>query len=83
VLPHVSPTGTSRTNDTEGIAVEGGTDAAPNTPADVANAQQQLKVAQWLVPALTGAIAVLDCTELACTPRSPVAPHHCTPNCRT
>jgi hypothetical protein len=44
----------------DGAPVEGGTDAAPDTPAGVAKAQQQLKVAQWLVPALTGGIAVLN-----------------------
>ena len=40
--------------------VEGGTDPAPETPPEVAQAQQQLKVTQWVIPALTGAIAVLN-----------------------
>ena len=43
--------------------VQGGTAPAPDTPADAAKAQQQLKVAQWLVPALTGGIAVLNSVE--------------------
>jgi hypothetical protein len=43
-----------------GAPVEGGTDPGPDTPADVAKAQQQLDVAQWLVPALTGGIVVLN-----------------------
>jgi hypothetical protein len=47
----------------DGTPVEGSTDPAPDTPADVAKAQQQLKVAQWTVPALTGAIAVLNSLE--------------------
>jgi hypothetical protein len=47
----------------DGAPVEGGTEAAPDTPAGVAKAQQQLKVAQWLVPALTGGIAVLNAVE--------------------
>jgi hypothetical protein len=47
----------------DGAPVEGGTDAVQDTPAGVAKAQQQLKVAQWLVPALTGAIAVLNAVE--------------------
>jgi hypothetical protein len=47
----------------DGAPVEGGTDPAPETPADVAGAQQQLKVTQWLIPALTGGIAVLNSLE--------------------
>jgi hypothetical protein len=47
----------------DGAPVEGGTDAVQDTPAGVAKAQQQLKVAQWLVPALTGGIAVLNSVE--------------------
>lgn len=31
-----------------------------DTPPDVANAQQQLQVLQWAVPALTGALVVLS-----------------------
>lgn len=40
--------------------VEGGTEPAPETPEEVAKAQQQLKVTQWLIPGLTGAITVLN-----------------------
>jgi hypothetical protein len=42
------------------VPVEGGTDPSAGTPADVAKAQQQLNVCQWLIPALTGGIAVLN-----------------------
>lgn len=42
------------------MPVEGGTDPSAGTPADVAKAQQQLNVCQWLIPALTGGIAVLN-----------------------
>ncbi|SNR29437.1 hypothetical protein [Blastococcus mobilis] len=43
-----------------GTPVEGGTDPAADTPQDVAQAQQQLKITQWVIPALTGGIAVLN-----------------------
>jgi hypothetical protein len=43
----------------DGTPVEGGTDPAADTPADVAETQRQLKVTQWVIPALTGGIAVL------------------------
>jgi hypothetical protein len=39
--------------------VEGGTEPAPETPTEVANAQKQLKVLQWVIPALTGGLEVL------------------------
>jgi hypothetical protein len=44
----------------EPAVVEGGTDPAPETPEDVAKAQRQLKVCQWLIPGLTGGVAVLN-----------------------
>lgn len=44
----------------DGEPVEGGTDPSPMTSPDVARAQRQLKVCQWLVPALTGALEVLN-----------------------
>lgn len=44
----------------DGVPVEGGTDASTQTPADVARAQQQLSVTQWVIPALTGGLAVLN-----------------------
>ena len=40
--------------------VEGGTDPGDHTPEDVAKAQRQLKVLQWVIPALTGAVLVLN-----------------------
>ena len=43
----------------DGVPVEGGTDPAPDTPTDVADTQRQLKVTQWVIPALTGGLAVL------------------------
>jgi hypothetical protein len=43
----------------DGASVEGGTEPAPETPTEVAKAQQQLKVLQWLIPGLTGGIVVL------------------------
>jgi hypothetical protein len=44
----------------EGEPVEGGTDPTAATTPDVAKAQRQLKVCQWLVPGLTGALGVLN-----------------------
>ena len=42
------------------VPVEGGTDPSVDTPEDVAKAQRQLKVLQWVIPALTGAVLVLN-----------------------
>jgi len=42
------------------VPVEGGTDPGGHTPQDVAKAQRQLKVLQWAIPALTGAVLVLN-----------------------
>jgi hypothetical protein len=42
------------------VPVEGGTDPSTATPEDVAKAQRQLKVLQWVIPALTGAVLVLN-----------------------
>jgi hypothetical protein len=42
------------------VPVESATDPAPETPAEVATAQRQLKVLQWVIPALTGGIVVLN-----------------------
>ena len=44
----------------EGEPVAGGTDPSPVTSPDVAKVQRQLKVCQWLIPGLTGAIEVLS-----------------------
>ena len=42
------------------VSVEAGTDPSDDTPQDVAKAQRQLKVLQWVIPALTGAVLVLN-----------------------
>jgi hypothetical protein len=42
------------------VPVEGGTEPGGDTPEDVAKAQRQLKVLQWVIPALTGAVLVLN-----------------------
>jgi hypothetical protein len=42
------------------VPVEGGTEPSSDTPEDVAKAQRQLKVLQWVIPALTGAVLVLN-----------------------
>jgi hypothetical protein len=43
-----------------GTPVEGATEPAAGTLQDVAKAQQQLRIAQWVIPALTGGIVVLN-----------------------
>jgi hypothetical protein len=40
--------------------VEGGTTPAGNTPPELAGAQRQLTVLQWVIPGLTGAALVLN-----------------------
>ena len=42
------------------VPVEGGTDPSGDTPEDVAKAQRQLKALQWVIPALTGAVLVVN-----------------------
>ena len=42
------------------VPVESGTEPAETTPPDVAQAQRQLKVLQWAVPAITGALIVVS-----------------------
>ena len=42
------------------VPVASATQPAGETPADVASAQKQLRVLQWEVPALTGAMVVLS-----------------------
>jgi len=42
------------------VPVEGGTDPSVDTPEDIAKAQRQLKLLQWLIPALTGAVLVVN-----------------------
>jgi hypothetical protein len=43
-----------------GTPVEGATEPAAGTLQDVAKAQQQLRITQWVIPALTGGIVVLN-----------------------
>jgi hypothetical protein len=50
----------AKLNEAGEIPVEGGTDPGGDTPEDVAKAQRQLKVLQWVIPALTGAVLVLN-----------------------
>src|SRR5918999_3472044 len=40
--------------------VQGATEPGPATPEDVAAAQRQLKALQWAIPALTGALLVVN-----------------------
>jgi len=42
------------------VPTASGTEPAVTTPADVAQAQKQLKLLQWAVPALTGALVVVS-----------------------
>lgn len=46
--------------DADGVPVLGGTEPSMDTPAEVAGVQKQLKVTQWVIPALTGGLAVLN-----------------------
>ena len=50
----------AKLNEAGEVPVEGGTDPSIDTPEDVAKAQHQLKVLQWVIPALTGAVLVLN-----------------------
>ena len=50
----------AKLNEAGEVPVEGGTDPSIDTPEDVAKAQRQLKVLQWVIPALTGGIVVLN-----------------------
>lgn len=42
------------------VPVESGTEPAATTPDEVATAQRQLKLLQWSIPALTGALVVVS-----------------------
>ena len=42
------------------VPVEGGTDPNAQTPPDVAGAQRKLSTLQWVIPALTGSMLVMD-----------------------
>jgi hypothetical protein len=47
-------------NGAGGTPVEGGTTPATQTPTSVADVQRRLGVVQWVIPALTGALAVVN-----------------------
>jgi hypothetical protein len=49
-----------RVSDRTDVPAESGTAPAPTTPEDVAAAQRQLRALQWAVPALTGALLVMN-----------------------
>lgn len=42
------------------VPVEGGTDPSAQTPPEVAGAQRKLNTLQWVIPALTGSLLVMD-----------------------
>jgi hypothetical protein len=44
----------------DGLPVADATTPSAETPQDAANAQRQLKLLQWAIPALTGAVLVLN-----------------------
>jgi hypothetical protein len=50
----------AKLNEAGEVPVEGGTDPSIDTPEDVAKAQRQLRLLQWAIPALTGAVLVLN-----------------------
>jgi hypothetical protein len=50
----------AKLNEAGEVPVEGGTDPSIDTAEDVAKAQRQLRVLQWVIPALTGAVLVLN-----------------------
>jgi ankyrin repeat protein len=50
----------AKLNQAGDVPVEGGTDPSGDTPEDAAKAQQQLKVLQWGIPILTGAMLVVN-----------------------
>jgi hypothetical protein len=44
----------------DGAPVDGTTEPAASTPEDVSAAQRQERVAQWMIPAFTGALLVVS-----------------------
>ena len=40
--------------------MEGGTNPSADTPAEVSHAQRRLTALQWAIPALTGAVLVVN-----------------------
>jgi len=49
-----------RVSEQTDVPVESGTEPTSSTPSDVADAQRRLKLLQWAVPALTGALVVVN-----------------------
>ncbi|GMA86476.1 hypothetical protein GCM10025868_17260 [Angustibacter aerolatus] len=49
-----------RVSNAEDVPVSDGTTPSTSTPADVAAAQRQAKVMQWVIPAVTGALVVVS-----------------------
>lgn len=45
------------------VHAEGGTNPSAKTPAEVATAQRQLRIAQWVTPALTGVLVALGAQQ--------------------
>jgi hypothetical protein len=42
------------------VPVEGGTTPCPTRPDEVTRAQRQLTVLQWVIPALTGGLLIIN-----------------------
>ena len=49
-----------KVSDSTRVPAQSGTEPAAETPPEVAKAQQQLKMLQWAVPVLTGALVVVS-----------------------
>ena len=49
-----------RVSEQTDVPADSGTEPTTGTPADVAAAQRQLRILQWAVPALTGALVVVS-----------------------
>lgn len=49
-----------RVSDAGDVPVDSGTEPTILTPDPVANAQRQLKILQWAIPALTGALVIVS-----------------------
>jgi hypothetical protein len=46
--------------DRPSVPVQSGTEPAASTPPEIASAQRQLKLLQWAIPAITGALVVVS-----------------------
>jgi hypothetical protein len=47
----------------QGLEAESGVEPGLTTPEDVAKAQRQLRIIQWVIPALTGAVVVTNARQ--------------------